>query len=269
MPKHARKWSSIAIAMTISGLLLTPASSIPNPEPPVAEVKIEAATNLLPGGLAHRAKAYLSPSPLSTPEFPIMVQVDKISAEKLAQDEAAKKAAEAERNAHAEAVKAKLAREAAEKKAAEEAAAKKAAEEAAAKKATVVVPNGGGITCGPRSGDSHLQEWPALVRTRIAKQFSISDIGGYRPTTSGEHGLGLALDVMTYSNSAKGDQVLQWVLAHHDELNVYYVIWEQHIYGSWTGWKAKPMEDRGSITANHFDHVHISFNSGMGTCPAN
>lgn len=257
MPKHARKWSSIALAMTISGLLLTPASSIPNPEPPVAEVKIEAATNLLPGGLAHRAKAYLSPSPLSTPEFPIMVQVDKISAEKLAQDEAAKKAAE------------KAAAEEAAKAAATAPGPTTASRSKPTTKPTVVVPNGGGITCGPRSGDSHLQEWPALVRTRIAKQFSISDIGGYRPTTSGEHGLGLALDVMTYSNSAKGDQVLQWVLAHHDELNVYYVIWEQHIYGSWTGWKAKPMEDRGSITANHFDHVHISFNSGMGTCPAN
>jgi hypothetical protein len=34
------------------------------------------------------------------------------------------------------------------------------------------------------------------------------------------------------------------------------VIWRQRI-NSGTGWRA--MEDRGSITQNHYDHVHVSF----------
>ncbi len=35
-----------------------------------------------------------------------------------------------------------------------------------------------------------------------------------------------------------------------------YVIWRQR-YNDGSGWD--PMEDRGSITANHYDHVHVSF----------
>jgi hypothetical protein len=49
------------------------------------------------------------------------------------------------------------------------------------------------------------------------------------------------------------------VESRHDELGVKYVIFEQKIYGSWTGWKAERMEDRGGPTANHMDHPHISF----------
>lgn len=123
-------------------------------------------------------------------------------------------------------------------------------------------------TCSVKSGDSMLQEWPAKVRTRILAQFAPPTIGGYRETTSGEHGLGLALDVMVYNDKAKGDAVRDWAVANAAALNIYYVIWEQHIYGAWTGWKPVLMEDRGSITQNHFDHVHISFHSGSGTCPA-
>ena len=325
MAKQARKWSYVVTAVAVSGLIFSPASAKPVDSPP-AEVKIEAATDLLPGGLKARAKSYLAPAPLSSPDTLLLTQLNKISTEKIAQDKAAKKALAAEKAAQAKkaadkaaAKKKAAAKAAADKVAADKIAAEKkaAADKAAAKKAAtskkapeenpateaaaaqqasnppqkttqtpsnsnsshkksnsgpppvVTVPNGNGIECGPPSGDSNLQQWPAMVRTRVAKQFGINTIGGYRPTASGEHGKGLALDVMTYSNSAKGNQVLQWVIEHHSELNVYYVIFEQKIYGDWTGWRGKPMEDRGDVTANHFDHVHISFNPGMGTCPAN
>ena len=125
------------------------------------------------------------------------------------------------------------------------------------------------LRCEVKSGDSHLQEWPAKVRTRIREQFHVATIGGYRATASGEHGKGFALDVMTYKDVKKGRGVRQWAVEHAEQLNIYYVIFEQTIYGKWNGWKGEKMANRGSVTANHFDHVHISFNPGMGTCPAN
>lgn len=121
--------------------------------------------------------------------------------------------------------------------------------------------------CQVKSGDAGLKEWPAKVRTRISKQFGINNIGGYRPTATGEHGLGLALDVMTPSVSALvGDDVASWTVANASKLNVKYVIWKQAIWLPSSGWQ--PMADRGSITQNHYDHVHVSFNSGNGTCAA-
>ena len=47
--------------------------------------------------------------------------------------------------------------------------------------------------------------------------------------------------------------------ANAARLGIMYVIYRQHIWDvrmPSSGWR--PMEDRGSITANHFDHVHIS-----------
>jgi len=48
-------------------------------------------------------------------------------------------------------------------------------------------------------------------------------------------------------------------------LNLKYVIWGQRIWNpsedsvaTWTSWRA--MEDRGDVTQNHWDHVHVSFN---------
>ena len=75
-----------------------------------------------------------------------------------------------------------------------------------------------------------------------------------------DHPGGLAVDFMV--DRATGDQLAECALRNQDALGIKYVIWEQQInHGSgWTG-----MEDRGSVTANHFDHVHISFEAGAGT----
>ncbi|MCV7097646.1 hypothetical protein H7H99_21600, partial [Mycobacterium kubicae] len=42
-------------------------------------------------------------------------------------------------------------------------------------------------------------------------------------------------------------------------LGVTYVIWQQR-YNDGNGWST--MENRGSPTANHMDHVHVSFLAG-------
>jgi hypothetical protein len=62
---------------------------------------------------------------------------------------------------------------------------------------------------------------------------------------------------MVYDDAALGDRVSNHILANWEHYNVKYIIWQQRInFGS--GWQ--PMEDRGSPTQNHFDHVHVSFN---------
>jgi hypothetical protein len=57
-------------------------------------------------------------------------------------------------------------------------------------------------------------------------------------------------------DNALGDTLAAWALAHQAEFGIWYVIWRQRInYGE--GWEN--MEDRGSLTENHYDHVHVSF----------
>jgi len=76
-----------------------------------------------------------------------------------------------------------------------------------------------------------------------------------------EHDTGHAIDVMVYGDSALGYRIAEFVQAHASELNLYDLIYRQHI---WTpvraaeGWRLMP--DRGSPTANHMDHVHIGVN---------
>lgn len=86
--------------------------------------------------------------------------------------------------------------------------------------------------------------------------FGISDIGGASGRGGGgDHGRGLALDFMTGSYTT-GTALANFVLANRDRLGVTYVIWQQR-YNDGNGWSM--MENRGSPTANHMDHVHVSF----------
>lgn len=78
---------------------------------------------------------------------------------------------------------------------------------------------------------------------------------GPRPNVS-DHPLGLALDFMTLQNTALGNQIAGYLQANAQRLLVKYLIWQQQINDG-AGWSL--MEDRGNLTANHFDHVHTSF----------
>ncbi len=85
-------------------------------------------------------------------------------------------------------------------------------------------------------------------------------IGGTRASAADPagHPSGLALDYMVMSDAALGDAITRYHIAHWDELGVKYVIWQQRILTSPNGaWKQ--MENRGSATANHFDHVHVNY----------
>jgi hypothetical protein len=76
----------------------------------------------------------------------------------------------------------------------------------------------------------------------------------------GEHVNGEAIDFMV-PDSGTGQRLADFLYAHHAELDLFDIIWSQQI---WTiersGEGFRPMEDRGSATANHFDHVHIKIN---------
>lgn len=100
----------------------------------------------------------------------------------------------------------------------------------------------------------HVQE----AANEIGTLFGVESIGGfgYRGYGGSDHPQGLALDFMV--GRSTGDAIVEYVFKHRDRLRVTYVIWRQQINAfDGRGWRW--MEDRGSTTANHYDHVHVSF----------
>ena len=92
------------------------------------------------------------------------------------------------------------------------------------------------------------------ICTAIQANFGLSNIGGYR-AGDGDHGTGQAVDFMI-SGQAQGDAIAAWVQQHVGQFNVEYVIWRQRYWEPGGAWRL--MEDRGSPTANHYDHVHVT-----------
>ena len=73
----------------------------------------------------------------------------------------------------------------------------------------------------------------------------------------GEHSQGLAVDIMV--SGSRGYEVADFVRANYAALGVSYVIYSQRIWSvqrSGEGWRG--MSSRGSATANHYDHVHVT-----------
>lgn len=135
---------------------------------------------------------------------------------------------------------------------------------------TAAAPEVQPVASTPASGntiptDPHLQPQAEAFRQEIAAKFGITNIGGYREGDPDDHGKGLAVDVMVPISSQLGDQVAQYAIDNMDRAGISYVIWKQqfympvdNIYGPANTWNQMP--DRGGDTANHYDHVHISFN---------
>ena len=110
-----------------------------------------------------------------------------------------------------------------------------------------------------------LQPQAAAYMNEIAGLYGITSFSTYRPGDSGDHGKGLAVDFMVPESSALGDQIAEYTAANMGSRGVSYIIWKQRfyapfnsIYGPAYTWNLMP--DRGSITENHYDHVHVSFN---------
>jgi hypothetical protein len=119
----------------------------------------------------------------------------------------------------------------------------------------------------PVIGD-HITPRMRQVKDAIDARFGpFVSIGCWRPGTTGEHPLGRACDFMlstggvmpTPANIQRGYRIAAWAQAHAANLGIMYIIYRQRIWDirmASAGWVKMP--DRGSITANHYDHVHIS-----------
>lgn len=195
---------------------------------------------------------------------------EKTAEAKVAEDAKLKQEAEAKAKAEKEAESKKTAELKAKQEAeakAKEAEAKKVAE---AKQATTVA---GGL---PEVTAAELAD-PAMngltphtkkMKVALAKKFGITSFSLFRAGdddgTGHGHNSGMAVDFMVPVNSAQGDQLAEYLTKHMDELGVYYIIWkqrfympQQNIYGPANTWNIMP--NRGGVTANHYDHVHVSF----------
>ena len=110
-----------------------------------------------------------------------------------------------------------------------------------------------------------LQPQTAALKEEIAAKYGITEFSLYRPGDSGDHGKGLAADFIVGDNTELGNQVAADVTSNMTERGISYVIWQQQfyapfesIYGPANTWNQMP--DRGSVTENHYDHVHVSMN---------
>ena len=111
--------------------------------------------------------------------------------------------------------------------------------------------------CPDGSVEYRLTPGAVYVYRSVCHAFpQISSYGGW--DNHGEHVTGKALDIMT-SDVTLGNAIAAFLQAHASQLHIYDILWQQHI---WTpvraseGWRL--FADRGSPTANHMDHVHVS-----------
>ena len=116
-----------------------------------------------------------------------------------------------------------------------------------------------------KSENAGLQPQTAAFKEEIANLFGITSFSGYRPGDSGDHGKGLAIDFMVPESSELGDKVAEYAVQNMASRGISYIIWKQRFYapfdskyGPANTWN--PMPDRGSVTENHYDHVHVSMN---------
>ncbi len=104
------------------------------------------------------------------------------------------------------------------------------------------------------SGGANVQQ---VLRATCAFAPEITSYGGTRPGDGGDHGAGRALDVMV--SGQRGWEIAEHLRSNSSQLGISYIIYSQKIWSvdrAGEGWRS--MSDRGSTTANHYDHVHVS-----------
>ena len=190
----------------------------------------------------------------------------KQEAEAKAKQEAeAKKVAETKAKQEAE-VKAKQAADAKLKQEAEA----KAKQEAEAKQGTTVAKGLPPVTAAELDDPAMngLTDHAKKMKVALAKKFGITSFSMFRAGdddgTGHGHNTGMSVDFMVPVGSAQGDQLAEYLTKNMNELGVYYIIWKQrfympqyNIYDPANTWNLMP--DCGGATANHYDHVHVSF----------
>jgi hypothetical protein len=107
---------------------------------------------------------------------------------------------------------------------------------------------------------------PVQPHVQVFANDACAQVKACRATTREGHepSADLAIDMPTGAgygqlptdNHVFGDRLAEFAVTNQTKYRIEYVIYRQRInFGD--GWE--PMEDRGDITQNHFDHVHVSF----------
>lgn len=115
------------------------------------------------------------------------------------------------------------------------------------------------VCARPAGAQNDLGDQPrtAHLRALIQQHYGPLEIGGKRASSIGDgHKEGRALDVMTYTDRQLGWRIVAFCQINAEALGIEYIIFEQAIWHP-GGSTWRKMENRGSITANHYDHPHI------------
>lgn len=91
----------------------------------------------------------------------------------------------------------------------------------------------------------------------LSKATGANDFGTY---LGHDPSLERALDIFTPTDSRElGDAICDFTIANLKRFGVDYLIYRQHIFNPEISPVWRGMPDRGDLTNNHFDHVHVSF----------
>jgi uncharacterized protein YraI len=115
----------------------------------------------------------------------------------------------------------------------------------------------GGECTNGTSVESGVSENIVAVHRAVCAEFPEISVYGTLRGGGGDHSVGRAVDIMV--SGERGWQVAEFVRKYYSELGVSYIIYSQQIWSverAGEGWRG--MSDRGSATANHYDHVHVS-----------
>jgi hypothetical protein len=116
-------------------------------------------------------------------------------------------------------------------------------------------PSLGGVCANGSSIDAGSASLYEIHDVVCANWPEITSYGTWR--SDGEHGQGRAIDIMVSGET--GWAIAEFLRANYSALGIEYIIYSQQMWSverSGEGWRG--MSDRGSTTANHYDHVHVT-----------
>ena len=119
------------------------------------------------------------------------------------------------------------------------------------------VPSTGGTCTNGSSVASGVSSYIVAIHQAVCASWPEVTSYGTLRADSGDHGSGRAIDIMISGDT--GWAIAEFVRANASQFGVSYIIYSQKIWSvdrAGEGWRY--MEDRGSTTANHYDHVHVS-----------
>lgn len=108
--------------------------------------------------------------------------------------------------------------------------------------------------------ENRLRKATVFIYRSVCPLFpAVNSYGGWRAGGMQFHKNGRALDIMLTpgAESALGHRIANYLIAHAKLFKIDHIIFEQHI---WTPGNPhwRKMADRGSLNANHFNHVHVA-----------